>query len=115
MSGKPLVGVLALQGSFQEHCVCLAKAGAEPVEVRGRPRAPRVPRTRVTTRAWRHHASQVRKPEQLDNLRGLIIPGGESTTMALVAERWGLVRAATTKRALAAPLWRCAVQALHTI
>ena len=34
----------------------------------------------------------MRKPEQLDNLRGLVIPGGESTTMALVAERWGLVR-----------------------
>ena len=34
---------------------------------------------------------EVRKPEQLDGLDGLIIPGGESTTMGLVAERWGLV------------------------
>ena len=60
------IGVLALQGSFQEHCQCLARVGAEPVEVR--------------------------KPEQLRDVRGLIIPGGESTTMALVAERWGLAR-----------------------
>lgn len=34
---------------------------------------------------------QVRKPQQLDALDGLILPGGESTTMGLVAERWGLV------------------------
>ena len=40
----------------------------------------------------RTHAPQVRKPEQLAGVCGLIIPGGESTTMALVAERWGLVR-----------------------
>jgi 5'-phosphate synthase pdxT subunit len=36
-------------------------------------------------------AVEVRKPEQFDGLDGLIIPGGESTTMGLVAERWGLV------------------------
>jgi 5'-phosphate synthase pdxT subunit len=36
---------------------------------------------------------QVRKAEQMHDLSGLIIPGGESTTMALVAERWNLVRA----------------------
>jgi hypothetical protein len=32
---------------------------------------------------------QVRKPQQLAGLDGLILPGGESTTMGLVAERWG--------------------------
>ena len=36
-------------------------------------------------------AVEVRKAEQLADLDGLIIPGGESTTMGLVAERWGLV------------------------
>ncbi|MBV7339016.1 pyridoxal 5'-phosphate synthase glutaminase subunit PdxT [Chloroflexi bacterium TSY] len=36
-------------------------------------------------------AVEVRKPEQLEKLDGLIIPGGESTSMALIAERWGLV------------------------
>lgn len=37
---------------------------------------------------------QVRKVEHLAGVSGLIIPGGESTTMANVADRWGLVRRA---------------------
>ena len=60
------IGVLALQGAFAEHVKMLRRLG---VEVR-----------------------EVRKPEELTGLDGLIIPGGESTTMALVAERWGLVQ-----------------------
>lgn len=36
-------------------------------------------------------AIEVRKPAQLDGLDGLVIPGGESTSMGLIAERWGLV------------------------
>mgnify|MGYP000252798464 FL=1 len=59
------IGVLALQGAFVEHIKMLYRLEAEAIEVR--------------------HA------EQLDELAGLIIPGGESTTMGLVAERWGLV------------------------
>jgi 5'-phosphate synthase pdxT subunit len=63
---KPLkIGVLALQGAFREHIKILRQLGVEAVEVR--------------------------KPEQLTGLDGLIIPGGESTTMGLVAEQWGLV------------------------
>jgi 5'-phosphate synthase pdxT subunit len=49
------VGVLALQGDFEAHAKALARAGAEPVFVR----------TRV----------------ELDSVDGLVIPGGESTTM----------------------------------
>jgi 5'-phosphate synthase pdxT subunit len=49
------VGVLSLQGDFAAHGVALERAGAEPVFVRG--------------------------PEQLADIRGLVIPGGESTTM----------------------------------
>ena len=64
MSGVRL-GVLALQGAFREHINMLERLGVEAVEVR--------------------------RAEQLDDLDGLIIPGGESTSMALVAERWGLV------------------------
>lgn len=67
-SGDLHIGVLALQGAFREHVECLRR-------VRG-----------VV-------ASEVRRAEHLDELDGLIIPGGESTTMGLVAERWGLVRA----------------------
>jgi 5'-phosphate synthase pdxT subunit len=48
-------GVLALQGAFFEHCLILEKLGAGPVEVR--------------------------LPSDLDGLNGLIIPGGESTTI----------------------------------
>lgn len=59
------IGVLALQGAFIEHIKMLQRLGAKAVEVR--------------------------KAEQLANLDGLIIPGGESTTMGLIAERWGLV------------------------
>jgi len=49
------VGVLALQGDFEAHGKALARAGAEPVEVR--------------------------TAGQLDQIDGLVIPGGESTTM----------------------------------
>ena len=59
------IGILALQGAFVEHEAMVRRLGAQAV--------------------------QVRKPEQLADLDGLIIPGGESTTMGLVAERWGLV------------------------
>jgi len=61
----PTIGVLALQGAFREHVNMLERAGARAVEVR--------------------------KPEQLEGLDGLVIPGGESTAMGLIAERWGLV------------------------
>ena len=59
------IGVLALQGAFLEHLVMVRKLGVNAVEVR--------------------------KAEQLDAIDGLIIPGGESTSMGLIAERWGLV------------------------
>lgn len=62
---KNAIGVLALQGAFREHIKMLAQLDVDAVEVR--------------------------KAEQLDGLDGLIIPGGESTTMGLIAERWGLV------------------------
>ena len=64
MSGIRL-GVLALQGAFREHVNMLARLGVDTVEVR--------------------------LAKQLEDLDGLIIPGGESTSMGLVAERWGLV------------------------
>jgi 5'-phosphate synthase pdxT subunit len=54
-SAKKKIGVLALQGDFQAHAKALARAGAEPVEVRS--------------------------AEDLKRVDGLIIPGGESTTM----------------------------------
>ncbi len=62
---KPLrIGVLALQGNFREHVQMLRALGAETVEVR--------------------------KPEELDGLDGLVIPGGESTTFMRLMRLYGL-------------------------
>ena len=52
---KPAIGVLALQGDVPEHLRALEAAGARP--------------------------APVRRPEELDRLDGLVIPGGESTTL----------------------------------
>ena len=58
------IGVLALQGAFREHLDTLGAIGVEGV--------------------------RVREPADLDGLSGLILPGGESTTMRGLIERWGL-------------------------
>jgi pyridoxal 5'-phosphate synthase pdxT subunit len=63
------IGVLALQGDFALHTRALARCGPE-VEV-----------------------VEVRKPEQLEDLDGLIIPGGESTTLLKLMDAWGFVPA----------------------
>ncbi len=65
MIGRPLVGVLAVQGAFTEHEDALRAVGAD--------------------------TRQVRTPEQLHDLDGLVIPGGESTTFGLVAADSGLL------------------------
>jgi 5'-phosphate synthase pdxT subunit len=59
------VGVLALQGDFREHGLVLRDLGVEPIEVRA--------------------------PEHLSNVEALIIPGGESTTMAKLARSHDLI------------------------
>ena len=62
---EPLrIGVLAVQGNFREHAAMLRALGADAVEVR--------------------------KPEQLAGLDGLVIPGGESTTFMTMMELYGL-------------------------
>jgi pyridoxal 5'-phosphate synthase pdxT subunit len=66
------IGVLALQGAFREHAAALRKLGAEVVEVR--------------------------LPGELDGLDGLVIPGGESTTIMRLAELYGLDEAIRTYR-----------------
>lgn len=59
------IGVLALQGDVREHMRMLAVAGAEPVAVK--------------------------RKEQLDEVEGLIIPGGESTTIGKLLRRFELL------------------------
>ena len=61
------IGVLAVQGNFREHGAMLRRLGAAVVEVR--------------------------KPEQLDGLDGLIIPGGESTAIMRLIRLYGLEEA----------------------
>jgi 5'-phosphate synthase pdxT subunit len=61
------IGILAVQGNFREHAAMLRRLGAEPVEVR--------------------------KPEQLEGLDGLVVPGGESTTFMRLMRLYGLEEA----------------------
>ena len=58
------IGVLALQGNVREHVAALRRLGADVVEVR--------------------------KPEQLEDLDGLVVPGGESTTFTRLMRLYGL-------------------------
>jgi 5'-phosphate synthase pdxT subunit len=58
------IGVLAVQGNFREHVAMLKRLGADAIEVR--------------------------KPEQLAQLDGLVIPGGESTTFMRLMRLYGL-------------------------
>ncbi|MET2716560.1 pyridoxal 5'-phosphate synthase glutaminase subunit PdxT [Streptomyces carpaticus] len=61
----PVVGVLALQGDVREHLAALTAVGAE--------------------------ARPVRRPEELDGVHGLVLPGGESTTISKLATAFGLL------------------------
>ncbi|MBI2161300.1 MAG: pyridoxal 5'-phosphate synthase glutaminase subunit PdxT [Candidatus Rokubacteria bacterium] len=61
------IGVLALQGDFALHAKALVRCGAEAVEVR--------------------------KPAELATCDGLVIPGGESTTLLKLMDEWGFVPA----------------------
>ncbi|WEH32517.1 pyridoxal 5'-phosphate synthase glutaminase subunit PdxT [Streptomyces sp. AM 4-1-1] len=65
MNGVPVIGVLALQGDVPEHLTALTSAGAE--------------------------ARAVRRPEELAAVDGLVLPGGESTTMSKLAVLFGLL------------------------
>ena len=58
-------GVLGLQGDFAEHLATLDRLGVEGVDVR--------------------------RPEQLDEIDALIIPGGESTTIGKLASQYGII------------------------
>ena len=64
MGSAPVVGVLALQGDVAEHLRALAQTGAAPVSVR--------------------------RPDELAAVDGLVIPGGESTTMWKLATAFDL-------------------------
>lgn len=73
------IGVLALQGDFALHIAALRRCGVEPREIR--------------------------KPEQLDDLDGLVIPGGESTTLLKLMDEWGFVPALETFHGAGKPIF----------
>ncbi|MGC4950678.1 pyridoxal 5'-phosphate synthase glutaminase subunit PdxT [Streptomyces sp. DT224] len=65
MNDTPVIGVLALQGDVREHLIALASADAL--------------------------ARPVRRPEELAEVDGLVLPGGESTTMSKLAALFGML------------------------
>ncbi|BAH33623.1 probable pyridoxal phosphate synthase component Pdx2 [Rhodococcus erythropolis PR4] len=65
MMTRPLIGVLALQGDVREHLAALDDSGADAVGVR--------------------------RPEELDKVDGIVIPGGESTTMSRLLQVFELL------------------------
>jgi 5'-phosphate synthase pdxT subunit len=74
-----VVGVLALQGDFEAHARLLRACGAEPREVR--------------------------VPDELAGLDGLVLPGGESTVMTLGIEREGLAEPLRALHAAGTPMF----------
>src|SRR5260370_41835607 len=77
----PVVGVLALQGDVAEHLRALEQAGARPLAVR--------------------------RPADLDEAAGLIIPGGESTTIWKLAEIFDLIAPLRERVASGMPVFGC--------
>ncbi|TMC76754.1 MAG: pyridoxal 5'-phosphate synthase glutaminase subunit PdxT [Chloroflexi bacterium] len=72
-------GVLGLQGDFAEHLATLERLGVEAVDVR--------------------------RPDQLDEIDALIIPGGESTTIGKLAQQYGIVEKLRDRAAEGMPVW----------
>ncbi|MGA4866569.1 pyridoxal 5'-phosphate synthase glutaminase subunit PdxT [Streptomyces lavendulocolor] len=79
MMTTPLIGVLALQGDVREHLIALAAADAV--------------------------ARPVRRPEELAEVDGLVIPGGESTTISKLAELFGLMEPLRERIAAGMPVY----------
>ena len=76
---RPKVGILALQGDFQEHAEILRRLGVEPVEVR--------------------------TVEELKDLAGVIVPGGESTTIGKMLVSSGLLDGLRSYFYKGGPVW----------
>ncbi|CAL9365709.1 pyridoxal 5'-phosphate synthase glutaminase subunit PdxT [Streptomyces sp. enrichment culture] len=79
MSSTPVIGVLALQGDVREHLIALAAADAV--------------------------ARPVRRPEELAEVDGLVIPGGESTTISKLANLFGMMEPLRERVAAGLPVY----------
>ena len=78
-SDRPIVGVLAIQGDVSEHAAALEGAGAAP--------------------RW------VKRPEDLDAVAGLVLPGGESTTLRRLLDYEGLLERVKERYAEGMPVF----------
>jgi 5'-phosphate synthase pdxT subunit len=76
---RPVIGVFALQGDVREHLSALSAVGAEAVPVR--------------------------RPEELATVHGLVVPGGESTTMSRLAGIFGLLDPVRERIAAGMPVY----------
>ncbi|KAF4321361.1 hypothetical protein BBO99_00004753 [Phytophthora kernoviae] len=83
------VGVLALQGAFEEHMEML-----DALQI-----------TDANGSAVCVSSVAIRLPEQLENVDALVLPGGESTTIGKVATRWGLIDPLKKWVAEGRPIW----------
>jgi 5'-phosphate synthase pdxT subunit len=79
MAATPLVGVLALQGDVDEHCRVLQQCGAK--------------------------ALRVKTPHELARVDGLIVPGGESTTVIRLLDRFEMTEPLVARVRRGLPLW----------
>lgn len=79
METEPTVGVLALQGDVVEHLAALERAGAQAIAVK--------------------------TPADLARVDGLVIPGGESTTVMKLLDRFGLAKPIVERVRAGMPLW----------
>ncbi len=75
----PIIGVLAIQGDFLEHQQVLARLGVD--------------------------APEIKLPSQLEDIDGLIIPGGESTTIVQLIDIYGFRQPLTERVRSGLPLW----------
>ncbi|MCI0584100.1 MAG: pyridoxal 5'-phosphate synthase glutaminase subunit PdxT, partial [Chloroflexi bacterium] len=78
-NGRPLVGVLAVQGDVSEHMAALERAGAQ--------------------------ARRVKRPDDLEEVSGLILPGGESTALRRLLDYEGLLARVREKYAEGMPVF----------
>jgi 5'-phosphate synthase pdxT subunit len=77
--GAPVIGVLAVQGDVEEHLRALERSGAR--------------------------ALPVKTQADLDAVAGLVVPGGESTTVILLLERFGLIEPIVERVRAGMPFW----------
>ncbi len=75
----PRIGVLALQGDFEAHLTMLSQLGAEGIAIR--------------------------RPEQLAEIHGIILPGGESTTIGKLMVHYNLQEGVLRKIQEGVPIW----------